>query len=85
MSYPLYLYHWMGMFAAHFVARRLWLPSVGLVAYVIALVAGAAAYVFVDRRVIRLRGHLYRRRVGWAFMATAYSLLVAGLALAFTR
>ncbi len=81
MSYPLYLYHWTGLFAANLVSKRLglWLPSVGWTAYCIALAVGSLAYVLVDQNVMRLRSTLYRPRAGIALMVTAYSLLAAGI------
>lgn len=81
MSYPLYLYHWTGMFGANFLSKRLslWLPSLGWTAYCIALAVGSLAYVLVDQKVMRLRSTLYRPAAGTALMITAYSLLAAGV------
>ena len=81
MSYPLYLYHWTGMFAANFLSKRLGigLPSVPWTAYFVALAVGSLAYVLVDQNVMRLRSTLYRPFAGTALMITAYSLLAAGI------
>jgi peptidoglycan/LPS O-acetylase OafA/YrhL len=74
MSYPLYLYHWIGAFVAHHFG----LPM--LCAYFIALVSGAAAYWAVDRNVMRWRSSFYHPLYGRACMVSAYSLLFTGLA-----
>ena len=81
MSYPLYLYHWIGMFGANFITKRLglWLPSIGWTAYFISLVAGSLAYVAVDQNVMRLRGVLFRPNYGKILMISAYSLLAIGI------
>ncbi|WP_118856795.1 acyltransferase family protein [Sphingomonas mesophila] len=79
MSYPFYLYHWVGMFAANFIAKKVALPSVGWTAYSIAVVVGAVAYVVVDRNIMRYRGDWYTPRRGWILAITAYTLFVAGL------
>lgn len=72
VSYPLYLYHWVGGFAAHHIHRE-WLG------YPFAVATGVLAYVTVDRNVMRWRGRFYRPQIGKALMVAAYSLLVAGL------
>lgn len=79
MSYPFYLYHWVGMFAANFIAKQVTLPSVGWTAYSIAFVVGAVAYVVVDRNIMRYRGGWYTPRRGWVLATIAYSLFIAGV------
>ena len=81
MSYPLYLYHWVGIFAANFLVKHLHvpLPSIGWVAYAFALAAGSAAYVLVDQNVMRLRSAYFRPGFGTILMVTAYSLLALGI------
>jgi peptidoglycan/LPS O-acetylase OafA/YrhL len=77
VSYPLYLYHWIGMFAANLLFRGS--PVVGLVAYALAVAGGVAAYLLIDRNVMALRARLYSPRIGRAVMATAYALLGLGV------
>lgn len=79
MSYPFYLYHWVGMFAANFLAKQIALPSVGWTAYSIAVVVGAVAYVVVDRNIMRNRAGWYTPRRGWILAISAYSLFIAGV------
>jgi peptidoglycan/LPS O-acetylase OafA/YrhL len=81
MSYPLYLYHWTGMFAATLLTKHLGvrLPSVSWTAFVIALGVGSLAYVLVDQNIMKWRSRLYRPGFGTALMIMAYSLLAAGV------
>jgi peptidoglycan/LPS O-acetylase OafA/YrhL len=81
MSYPLYLYHWTGMFVANFISKRLgvWLPSIGWAAYFVALSVGSLAYVAVDQNVMRFRSALFRPGFGTILMITAYSFLAIGI------
>jgi peptidoglycan/LPS O-acetylase OafA/YrhL len=81
MSYPLYLYHWVGIFAASFLVKHLSvpLPSIGWTAYVFALVAGSAAYLMVDQNVMKWRAALFQPAFGKTLMIIAYSLLAAGI------
>lgn len=80
ISYPLYLYHWIGMFAANYMSKRLGiaLPSIGWTAYLVALMVGSLAYLVVDRNIMRFRDTLYRPALARLLMATAYLLLMAG-------
>jgi peptidoglycan/LPS O-acetylase OafA/YrhL len=81
MSYPLYLYHWTGMFAANFLSKRdeLLAPSARWIAYTIALVVGTATYFAVDRNILQLRSTLYRPAIGKALMIAAYCLIAVGV------
>jgi peptidoglycan/LPS O-acetylase OafA/YrhL len=79
ISYPLYLYHWIGMFVANEIAKLVGLPSVGLVAFGVALAVGTIAYLIVDRNVMRVRSRLYRPTLGRNFMVAAYALLGLGV------
>lgn len=80
VSYPLYLYHWTGAFAASYMAKHLPLPSVGLTAFVLSVAVGVAAYLAIDRNVMHWRAKFYRPSVGTAAMFGAYSLLAIGVA-----
>jgi len=81
VSYPLYLYHWMGVFAANALASRVELDAlvIGAAAYVIAVIVGATAYMAVDRNVLRWRRGGYTHIRGVAFSTTAYLLLITGI------
>jgi peptidoglycan/LPS O-acetylase OafA/YrhL len=81
MSYPLYLYHWTGMFIVNFIRHRLGMPStsVSWTAYAVALVIGSLAYVLVDQNIMKWRPRLYRPSFGRVLMVSAYSLLAAGV------
>jgi peptidoglycan/LPS O-acetylase OafA/YrhL len=80
ISYPLYLNHWMGIFAANLLSKALVLSAVAHVAasYLLALLAGTLAYVFVDRWVLARRSALYTGQRGRVLMAVAYALLLIG-------
>ena len=77
VSYPLYLYHWVGIFIANLFMRHS--PAVGIVAYVFAVAAGVAAYLVVDRNVMRWRGRFYRPLAGKVLMGIAYALFAVGV------
>lgn len=80
VSYPLYLYHWTGMFAANAIGKRLaFTTGKGELAYLIAVLVGTAAYVLVDRKVMQLRGRYYSPTMGRSIMASAYALLFVGV------
>jgi peptidoglycan/LPS O-acetylase OafA/YrhL len=82
MSYPLYLYHWTGMFVVNFVSHRVGIGPTfaSLAAYAVALTVGSAAYVLVDRSIMKWRARLFRPAYGRAFMICAYALLATGIA-----
>jgi peptidoglycan/LPS O-acetylase OafA/YrhL len=82
ISFPLYLNAWMGVFAFHFVAKRMgfapgWLYQILLA---LAAVGGAvASYHLVDRIVMANRNRYYSRRLGWVLASLAYLLLTTGI------
>jgi len=78
ISYPLYLYHWVGAFAVAFAVKHgVEIPMV--CAYLVAVAVGAAAYLAIDRNIMRWRAAYYSPLVGKSLMVTAYSLLCCGL------
>ena len=79
VSYPLYLWHWTGMFVANIVAKHVPLPSIGLAAYLVAVIAGTGAYLLIDRNIMAWRGRLYRPVYAKIFMVTAYALFCVGV------
>ncbi len=87
MSYSLYLNHWIGVFAANFVAKRielfdgrlLW----GAVAFGVPLAFAWAHYQWIDRKIHEHRKALYTPARGLVATATAYLLMAAGLFVGF--
>jgi peptidoglycan/LPS O-acetylase OafA/YrhL len=82
ISYPFYLNHWMGGFVAHGLAKRVnFFPhfAEGFLAYAGGLAAGVAAYVLVDRVVMRSRNAYYSQALGLSLGITAYLLVGCGL------
>lgn len=81
MSYPLYLYHWVGVFVMNFVARRFPMPVImlGVAAYAVAFMVGSVAYLVVDRNILKWRRRLFRPPLAQAVIVTAYSLMIAGV------
>jgi peptidoglycan/LPS O-acetylase OafA/YrhL len=82
VSYPLYLYHWLGIFVANLFLKHS--PAVGLVAYLVAVAVGVVAYLAVDRNVMRWRKRFYRPTVGKILIGVAYALLATGVAYGLT-
>ncbi|MFV0383237.1 acyltransferase family protein [Paracoccus sp. (in: a-proteobacteria)] len=83
LSFPLYLYHWMGLFVGSALVKKAEFaqrPAM-LIGYVAALAIAAAAYAIVDRRVLRARTDRYRPAYGKAAIVTAGLLLVTGILL----
>lgn len=88
ISYPMYLNHWIGAFLVHGIAKHAGLPVhhvlVGLTAYALGTLAGAAAYLLIDRNVLRWRNKWYTHLRGSLLGATAYLLVIAGIAVGIT-
>lgn len=83
ISYPIYLNAWIGVFVGHAITRHL-IPSLGQFDFPIAvtsgILAGVATYIVVDRNVMARRSGWYTERRGIILAATAYALLLLGLA-----
>lgn len=79
ISYPLYLNHWIGLFAAHAVLGHT--AAAGAIGYVANVAVAAVAWLLVDRQVMKYRGGLYRPRLGLICAGSAYALLLTGIAL----
>lgn len=84
-SYPLYLNHWIGIFAGNWLASRLaigpWLHHATIVAA--ALGFALVHYMTVDRTIRAHRSRWYTREAGWAVSAFAYCIFAAGLVFGF--
>ena len=85
LSYPLYLNHWVPVFAVHWLLSRggglasndIW----EILAYLLAVAGAALHYVVIDRNIQAWRGAFYTIRRGQALRYAAYGLFLAGLAL----
>ena len=88
MSYPLYLNHWLGIYAAHIIRKISGLDNelvVVILAYIFAFAIAAAMYQSIDRNVI-LRRYKYftverGRLVIFAAMLMFMTGVVGGLAI----
>ncbi|GHG35533.1 hypothetical protein GCM10017322_37910 [Paracoccus aerius] len=84
ISYPMYLNHWTGLFAASALVSLL--PQLGRFTaatggFVFALIVSTAAYSLIDRNVQRYRGQFYTAGLGRSAMISAYVLMAVGLIL----
>lgn len=82
LSYPLYLNHWLGIFAVHFVAKRyVALPEGIVIAASYALNVGVALvlYGLVDRQIQKRRNGWFSPKLGRVLAIAAYTLLCIGL------
>jgi peptidoglycan/LPS O-acetylase OafA/YrhL len=82
ISYPVYLNHWMGAFIVNGISKRIeWLaePSTGIFSYALGVIAGALAYLLVDRTVMAERDRLYSSLAGKILAAVAYALVALGI------
>ena len=82
VSYPFYLNHWVGVFAAHAVLSPYGLrnsAAAKIVALLINFAFCALLYILVDQQVLRRRGAWYSRRLGILLGATGFSSVVLGL------
>lgn len=84
ISYPMYLHHWTGLFAANAVQAMV--PAIErvpalVVGFGLALLVSSVAYMAIDQRVMRHRSAFYTPARGRAAMIAAYSLMVLGILL----
>jgi peptidoglycan/LPS O-acetylase OafA/YrhL len=83
VSYPLYLNHWVGIFAVHAALKPFGLRD-SLLAKVLAFVASlglsSVLYIVVDRRVMANRGRWFRQRLGWTLAASGFAAVAIGVA-----
>ena len=81
MSYPLYLNHWIGIFAAHAVQKIVPIDgktNVALLSYAIAVGLAAVFYVAVDRVILARRATYFTATTGRRFTALAITLFTIG-------
>lgn len=84
LSYPLYLNHWIGVFAVNFVSKRwfsLDFQTFVAAQYVLNVGIALALYVAVDRQVQLRRGIWYSDELGKRLALTSYALVGTGLIL----
>lgn len=82
ISYPVYLYHWTGVFLINAIAKVLPIfPATvkHLIAYAIGVAFGAGTYMLIDRPVLENRGKYFTVTLGRNMGLTAYALLLLGL------
>jgi peptidoglycan/LPS O-acetylase OafA/YrhL len=88
ISYPMYLNHWLGLFVAHGLNKRLDMfgPLLeGLLGYVGGVLAGTVAYICIDRVVLAKRASYYSHRNGVAAATAAYAAVLIGLSFGLWR
>jgi peptidoglycan/LPS O-acetylase OafA/YrhL len=82
MSYSLYLNHWIGVWLADQLSKRLNLSHSAHIAAALILSVGIAGamYAVIDRTVRNHRSKYYRPASGRNLAATGYGLVAAGIA-----
>jgi peptidoglycan/LPS O-acetylase OafA/YrhL len=89
VSYPFYLNHWIGVFAANALMRPWGLaghtPPRQLMALVINVLVCSALYWWVDRRIRQLRNRWFTEYRGRICALAGYGLVLTGLAFGMTR
>lgn len=85
ISYPLYLNHWIGLFAANFATKRLDLgrPLQLAVAALVSVGLCWLHYHVIDRIIRERRSQWYTPRAGRALMVCAYAIFAVGFVYGF--
>lgn len=82
LSFPLYLNHWIGVFAVHAVEKRV-MPfsqtTFVVTQYILNIAVAYALYWAMDRNIQRYRDRWYSRAVGTRLAVMAYLLVAIGL------
>ena len=82
VSYPLYLNHWLGLFIAHSIAKRLALNDVTATIWIglpLAIGISVLLYLAVDAQIIKRRSKWYTDRLGELTTFAAFALMIVGL------
>jgi peptidoglycan/LPS O-acetylase OafA/YrhL len=82
ISYSLYLNHWVGVFFFNLALEPFGLHDSWVRNLLSALMNYGVAsflYLFIDKKILEMRGELYTMKRGIAFTILAYSLVLAGL------
>jgi peptidoglycan/LPS O-acetylase OafA/YrhL len=90
MSYPLYLNHWIGIFASNFILERTRAGATnGLLAAflqaAIDLPIAIALYWYIDRKLLARRSGWYTPGRGAVVTFTAYAIITVGLVYGFAK
>ena len=85
ISYPLYLNHWIGLFAANFATKRFGLdhPAQLALAVTVSVALCWLHYRAIDRPIRARRAQWYTPRAGNALMVCAYALFAFGFVYGF--
>jgi peptidoglycan/LPS O-acetylase OafA/YrhL len=80
ISYPLYLNHWLGLFCAHAIAKRIGVGHGAALALdiVFGLAVAAVMYELVDRKVLQRRAGWFTVAIGRRVTIVAYAMVVIG-------
>ena len=82
LSYPLYLNHWIGIYASNLITSRLAFGDAALLKHGLTLVVGVtfawAHYLAVDRQIRRRRAGWYSARAGALATTSAYAIFALG-------
>lgn len=82
ISYPLYLNHWLGVFAANTISGILDFRGTVysiILAIIIGYLIGATMYMFIDKQCLKHRSKLYTHTRGVWVTISAYIMIVIGL------
>ena len=77
MSYPLYLNHWIGVFAANFLIRNSVFND--LLAFTINYIVIAFLYILIDRQCLASRGQWFEMTRAKAIVIIAYGMVLVGV------
>lgn len=83
ISYPLYLNHWIGIFAANALLGHFGLRgtiAAPVVAIVLAIAVAALAYALIDCPVMARRSQYFTEPRGWLLAAAGFTLIAIGFA-----
>jgi peptidoglycan/LPS O-acetylase OafA/YrhL len=82
MSYPLYLNHWIGVFAGNVMLSPFGLrdsPERQIISIIINLAVSAALYWLIDRRILLMRSQLFSDTRAKTAMYSGYASVIAGI------
>lgn len=82
VSYPLYLNHWVGLFVAQGVTKKLGVPELWgklLFGLPLAFALSTVLYLAIDRAILARRNSWYSEALGVRLAVAAYGLTVVGL------
>lgn len=84
MSYPLYLNHWIGVYAINYIY-----PSIrntissAILSSLISIILAIATYILIDRKLLKNRTQWYTPKRGQIITAIAYATPITGIAYAY--